>query len=169
MTLLAIDPGRSFKGEATIGYALFASTGTEVSRGTVSFEQLAFTLDIRGTGEYDFTGPWLSFDDYKIDEVVIEDFVNNTRSKGGQRNGTSECIGAVDYACFKAGVPFTRQPNTLLPVAKLHAGYVDTHKHLPHQDAAYLHGYEYLVRKGVLQPRGLAETMTTNQHEREQR
>ena len=110
---------------------------------------------------FDYSG-WLCFEteeSWFITEVVIENFVNNPRSRGGQTNGTSEVIGAVEILAAQAGVPFTRQPNTILPVAKLHAGYEQKLKHLPHQDAAFLHGYYYLVSKDRLQPKGLESTM----------
>lgn len=158
MTLLAIDPGRSFKGEKTIGVCLFRRNGAEILRTAVSFESLISLLEIRDDGYYS-ASPWLGYDSYPVDEVVIEDFINNEKSRGGQRNGTSECIGAVEFACIKAGAPFTRQKPSILPVAMCHAGYVQKLKHLPHQDSAYLHGYYYLTAKCVLHPKGLAGTL----------
>ena len=159
MTLLAIDPGRSFKGEATIGISIWRDNGWhETKREAVSFETLVSRLEIRDDGVY-ATTPWLEYDGYCEHEVVIEDFINNEKSRGGQRNGTSECIGAVEFACIKAGVPLTRQRPSILPVAMAHAGYVQKLKHLPHQDSAYLHGYYYLVSKGVLKPSGLEATL----------
>jgi hypothetical protein len=159
MVLLSIDPGRSFKGEKTIGWALFFTDARPPQKngwvtGEISFEGLIESLDIED-------GLWWSHERKLtlITEVVIEDFVNNSQSKGGQRNGTSECIGAVEFACIKTDTPFTRQRADRLVPAKLHAGYVDTHKHLPHQDSAYLHGYYYLVGKGILTPKGLADTL----------
>ena len=158
MILLAIDPGRAVK--ASIGYALFAPNGStdwrEFDRGEITWDELCQWLRIY---DIDWTYPGLDFKEWFVTEIVIEDFVNNTKSRGGQRNGTSEVIGAVEILATQAGVPFTRQPNTILPVAKLHAGYEQTLKHLPHQDAAFLHGYYYLVSKGRLQPKGLESTM----------
>ena len=152
--LLAIDPGRSNKGDKSIGYALFYSNGRELERGSLRYAELSERLDL----SEGCPRPLLYFGYETIDEVVIEDFVNNAQSRGGQTNGTSECIGMVEFVCFKAGVPFTRQRPAILSVAKLHAGYEQKLKHLPHQDSAYLHGYYYLVSKG-LQPRGLADTI----------
>ena len=161
MTLLAIDPGRSVK-EASIGYCIFGTNGPkdwrEIERGSLMWDDFVKKLVVRDEGPNVVT-PWLAFDDYYIEEVVIENFINNTRSRGGQTNGTSEVIGAVEYACIKGDTPFKRQPNTILPVAKLHAGYEQTLKHLPHQDAAFLHGFYYLVGKGRLTPKGLESTM----------
>jgi hypothetical protein len=159
MTLLAIDPGRSVK--PSIGYALFnprMGRGELLEKGELTWEQLCKLLFVRddcdaGSLALDFDQGW------NITEVVIENFINNPRSRGGQTNGTSEVIGAVEILATQAGVPFTRQPNTILPVAKLQAGYVDTHEHLPHQDAAFLHGYYYLVGKGILKSKGLSGTL----------
>lgn len=176
MTLLAIDPGRSYKGERTIGWALFSreevgETGREewqeMQRGSQSWEELCRNLKVFehrdwngigigiGTDEYG-----LQFADWEIDEVVIEDFVNDPKSaRGGQRNGTSECIGAVEILAIQAGVPFTRQRSAILGTAKLLADYQGKAKHLPHQDSAYLHGYYYLVQKGVLSSKGVQGTL----------
>lgn len=168
MTLLAIDPGRSFTGQGkarqSIGAALFAllqdaryrTPGEEIGRMALSFEELCQRLEIM----VEYGEKILYFDGYEINEIVIEDFVNDPKSaRGGQRNGTSECIGAVEILATQAGVPFTRQKSAILGPAKLLADYRGTAKHLPHQDSAYLHGYYYLVQKGVLSSKGLAGTM----------
>ena len=151
---LAIDPGGSTK-KASIGYALFSLTGEEVERGAMTKEELYIKLD--WSEDYvDFDSGWI------VREVVIENFINNAKSRGGQTNGTSEVIGAVEYVCHKAGIPFHRQPNTILPVAQLLAHYRKpmsprTKKpvqHLPDQDSAYLHGFYFLVNAGVIIPKG---------------
>ena len=156
MTLLAIDPGRSYKGEKTIGYACFHSNGDEWDRDSMTFEGLCQRLAIvRYRGKQ-----LLTFRGFQVTEIVIEDFVNDPKSaRGGQRNGTSECIGAVEILAIQAGVPFTRQRSAILGTAKLLADYQGKAKHLPHQDSAYLHGYYYLVEKGVLSSKGLQGTM----------
>lgn len=145
MTLLAIDPGRSYKGEKTIGYAVFSErSGEEYERGQLTFEELMDELE---------PGGGLVFSGYQVETVVIEDYVNNTRSKGGQRNGTSECIGMVEYAChLSSDVVFIRQPPSALGPAKLHApeGSYKKLQHLRHEDSAFLHGYEFLVRVGII-------------------
>ena len=152
MTLLAIDPGRSFTGTGkarqSIGFALFDRAGNEIRRGALSFEELAQTLT------YQLNEGFLWWDFEAIHEIVIEDFVNDPKSaRGGQRNGTSECIGAVEILAVQAGVPFTRQRSDVLPAAKLHApkGSFKDLKHLRHEDSAFLHGREYLIRKGVIE------------------
>lgn len=164
MTLLAIDPGRSFTGTGkarqSIGWSVFRDDGTEFTRGYLSFEDLCRSLLVRGLDDEDDFGQaelWFSpvrFGGYRVHEIVIEDFVNDPQSaRGGQRNGTSECIGAVEILAVQAGVPFTRQRSDVLTAAKLHApkGSFKDLKHLHHEDSAFLHGHEYLVRKGVIE------------------
>ena len=154
MSLLAIDPGRSFTGRGaarqSIGYACFHGNGKERVRGSMSFEELCQRLKHRccgGTLTLEFMG-------LQVTEIVIEDFVNDPKSaRGGQRNGTSECIGAVEIIAIQAGVPFTRQEAAALGPAKLHApaGSYKKLKHLRHEDSAFLHGFEFLVRRGGIQ------------------
>ena len=158
MALLSIDPGRSYKGEPTIGYCLFSDMGVEVERGAISFENLIDNF----VSHYGLA--WVDKNDgaWDLDTVVIEDFVNDPKSaRGGQRNGTSECIGAVEALCMKADVDMIRQRSDVLGPAKLHAGYEQKLKHLPHQDSAFLHGHEYLVRQGVLPVKGLDDTVAS--------
>lgn len=167
MTLLAIDPGRSFTGKGkarqSIGTCMFTDVGLEIplERRAVSFEELARELVFGTLIEKNVTPrKCLTYQNRVVDEIVIEDFVNDPQSaRGGQRNGTSECIGAVEILAMQAGIPFTRQKSAILGPAKLLAGYEQTLKHLPHQDSAYLHGYYYLVQKGILQSKGLAATL----------
>lgn len=176
MTLLAIDPGRSAKGDASIGWCLWSEeevgdTGRlawqEIQRGSLSFEDLQCDLRISPGDNPFLDDPWdrtsydLLFKNWMVDEVVVENFVNNEKSRGGQTNGTSECIGAIETYCYITRTPFTRQEPAALGPAKLHApeGGWKPLKHLRHEDSAFLHGYEYLVRKGVLQSAGLDATM----------
>lgn len=157
MTLLAIDPGRSVK--PSIGWALFRNDGSEIARGKMTWAELCKDLRLSGP-----LGGLRFFRDghgaYAITEVVIENFVNDPRSaRGGQENGTSECIGAVEILATQAGISFTRQRSDRLNPAKLLAGYEQTTEHIPDQDSAYLHGYYYLVNKGVLGSKGLEATL----------
>lgn len=169
MTLLAIDPGRSFKGEASIGVCLFTDQGNEIWRGGMSWEDFfnpnfgpGLSLELsQDENSMWFDGPRGLGVFERITEVVCENFVNNAQSKGGQRNGTSETIGGIEVLCRYLDLPFTRQEPAALGPAKMHApaGSWKPLKHLRHEDSAYLHGYEYLVRKGVLQAAGLSSTL----------
>lgn len=153
MTLLSIDPGRSYRGEKSIGAALFSENWEmrglrwgEDRRLSMTYEGFRASFDIQHE-------PWLFFKGVVIDEVVIENFVNNDRSRGGQTNGTSECIGMVETFCWLTSTPFTRQEPAALGPAKLHApeGSYKKLKHLRHEDSAFLHGYEFLVRRGDIE------------------
>lgn len=143
--ILAIDPGRGSK--ATIGYCLFTEQGEEIERGSMGWGGLVGRLFAERYGLVFYVG---DNTDYSISTVVIENFVNDPRvRRGGQTNGASEVIGAVEFAATQAGAFFVRQDRSILPVAKQYAQYVDTHKHLPHQDAAYLHGVYWLTTQGL--------------------
>lgn len=156
MTLLSIDPGRSYKGEASIGWAVYTDGAGEWFRGYMSWEEIKyrFSLQFARDGQ-----PWLRFDtqgtgNWLISQIVIEDFVNDPKSaRGGQRNGTSECIGAVEILAEMTDTPFTRQRSDTLYAAKMHApeGSWKKLKHLRHEDSAFLHGYEFLVRRGDIE------------------
>lgn len=157
MTYLSIDPGRSGKNEHTIGYAVFSGMGIYQERGrldygglTLMMEQLAHMERIQTySGEYD------------VYVVLCENFVNNPKSRGGQTNGTSECIGMVEFACYLGGVQFIRRPPAALGPAKLHApkGSFAPLAHLRHEDSAFLHGHEYLIETGVLTVPGISSTI----------
>ena len=156
MTLLAIDPGRGVK--PTIGYCLFnMKTGEEIERGELDWQGLVNAMFASREGLYFYVSTTKS---YIVNTIVIEDFVNDPRvHRGGQRNGTSEVIGAVEFTAAQCYVPFYRQDRSMLNAAKLHAQYTDTHKHLPHKDAAYLHGYHWLVGQGIVNAVGIDGTM----------
>jgi hypothetical protein len=151
MTLLAIDPGRGAK--ATIGWCTFKDDGTEIGRGELDWAELARLYRLAFGGR-------LYFGLERITTVVIEDFVNDPRvRRGGQHNGASEVIGAVEILAYQAHVPFIRQDRSELPAAKMHAQYTDTHKHLPHKDAAYLHGFHWFVGQGITPAMGIGDTL----------
>lgn len=158
MTLLAIDPGRSYKGEATIGWCLFDDWGQEIGRGSINWEQLVQYLRQARHGLLFVFAPGAA---HLIDTVLIENFVNNPQSRGGQQNGTSECIGAVELACAWTATQFIRRPPAALGPAKYHApkGSFAPLAHLRHEDSAFLHGFEYLIETGVLTVPGVSSTL----------
>jgi hypothetical protein len=143
VTTLAIDPGKR------IGYAIFED-GKETLRGVTDWEQLCRRLD---------GGARLRYADYRITEVVIENYVNDPGTpQGGQENPAAEVIGAVRILCVQTDTPFTRQPASILSVAMKHAGYTPpvtrtgNKKHLPDEDSAFLHGFYYEISRGRAQP-----------------
>lgn len=164
--LAAFDPGRAKT--PTIGFCIFDEKGIEVERGALTWDELVSSL---GHSDAD-SGGWQTpysyafFRGYLIEAIVVEDFVNDPRrtARGGQRNGASEVIGALEYVANKAdSVLFVRQRPGILEPAAMHTGYTipinpRTKKplsHMPHQDAAYLHGYYYLESVGILEPKPL--------------
>lgn len=153
MTLLAIDPGKN------VGWALFDDSGVEMGRGVLDLDtqldNAFWFLDTDGSGGVESL-MWDGVDPYKssrITEIVCESYLGRPNQKnGGQRFWGPEALATVRTYAHLARVPFHLQAPTVLPVAKAHAGYVQTVKHLPDQDSAYLHGFEFLVARGVLQP-----------------
>ena len=141
MFTLAIDPGGSTT-KASIGFAVFKGEELE-EKGTLTKAQLFDMMKTAGAAN---SG--------KL-QVVIENFVNNERSRGGQTNGTSEIVGSVEYACWLAGIPFYRQNPRILAVAKIQNQYTmpinprtkKPVKHLPDEDSAMLHGLYFLKAK----------------------
>ena len=135
MFTLAIDPGGSTT-KASIGYALFDEEGRLMEKGVFTKKELYAHLE-------NFISGW---------QVVIENFVNNEKSRGGQTNGTSEIIGAVEFACHLNSVPLYRQSPRILSVAKIQNQYKlpinprtkQPVKHLPDEDSAMLHGLYFL-------------------------
>jgi len=151
VTVLAIDPGRSDT-KATIGYCQFNDDGTEVIRGELTWDELVGVYRIEQIEDQHV----LYFGGSPISRVVVEDFVNDPRVKrGGQRNGASEVIGAVEILARQGGAEFVRRDRSTLHAAKLHAGYVLSKSHLPHKDAAYVHGYSDFVMRGILPALGV--------------
>jgi hypothetical protein len=148
VTTLAIDPGKR------IGWCLFGD-GKEIERGVTDWGGL-----VRGFGELDdYLGGHLTFLDYVIGEVVIENYVNDPGTpQGGQENPAAEVIGAVRILCAQTNTRFTRQPASTLSVAMKHAGYTPpktrtgNKKHLPDEDSAFLHGFYYEIVHGRAQP-----------------
>lgn len=143
MTLLAIDPGKN------VGWAMFLSSGVEAGRGVLDLDR-----EIHGSFALDgFPRVDLWFRGVYVDEIVCESYLGRPNQKnGGQRFWGPEALATVRTYARLAGIPFHLQAPGVLPVAKAHAGYVQTVKHLPDQDSAYLHGFEFLVGRGVLQP-----------------
>lgn len=160
--LLAVDPGRAKT--PSIGWCMFDHTGEELARGVLTWDDLVKHLKLeRGLVG---THTWLSFNGFFIECVVVEDFINDPKrtARGGQRNGASEVIGALEMMAAQADdVLFVRQKPDKLAPAAAHTGYkipINPRtkrplSHMPHEDAAYLHGYYYLESVGILEPKPL--------------
>lgn len=144
--ILAIDGGKS------VGWAVFALDGEEVSRGTMPQERFfaegVFSLDDWGT---------LWFESFDISQLVVEGIRHNPDIKqGGSQRWESQVEGAVRMLGAVTGIPVEVQPASILGAAKRQNGYVmpttktGNVKHLPDDDAAWLHGRYFLVAKGII-------------------
>lgn len=156
MTILAIDPGKR------IGYALFRSTGEEVSRGVIDFDDWFSDPQEKGLDVRDDDngfGTYLMFQcSEHIHQLVVEGFRHDPNVKqGGSLHWASQIEGAVKMLGAVARIPVAVQYNNILSVAMMHAGYTPpktrtgNKKHLPDEDSAWLHGRYWLTEQGVLQ------------------
>lgn len=159
--LLAVDPGRAKT--PSIGCCVFDIAGNEIERLSLTWDELVGYLNLTAGMASEKR---LFFKTYLIEAVVVENFRNDPRrtARGGQTNGASEVIGALEMMAAQADdVLFVRQGADKLVPAAAHTGYSipinpRTKKplsHMPHEDAAYLHGYYYLESVGILEPKPL--------------
>jgi len=151
MTLLAIDPGKR------TGWALFTQDGELVRKGVLALDELSATMYARDDNL--MGDEWFCFNDWRIDHVVIENYVNDPGTpQGGQENPAAEVIGAVCYVAKRTGVPVVRQRAADMHHAMKFVGYEEPKtrsgrkKHVPDEDSAYLHGVYYLVGRGLMKP-----------------
>lgn len=162
MTILSIDPGER------IGWALFDDFGTEIGRGVMDFKTFSHSIHYkpqmyrehimfmpRGIARATAALP--------VDEVVYESFYHDPGVKqGGSTGPAQEVIGVVKYLCLQAGIAPTAQRSALVvgerSPAVIHTGYeyprtkTGNPKHLPDEDAAWLHGMYYLIQTKVIEP-----------------
>jgi hypothetical protein len=158
VTLLAIDPG------SNIGWALFSlANGEEIGRGVMRFPQFAHSLHYKpqqDVAKLAFTTRSnTARPQYAVKKVVYESwYTNPDMSLGGSTGVASEVIGVLKYLCHQADITPVAQRSAILRPTSLHARYewprtkTGNEKHLPDEDAAYLHGFHYLVSNGILRP-----------------
>lgn len=153
MTILALDGGKN------IGWALFTDTGEDIDRGVISHETFfswsvgPFTIGDTPSGD-----TYLYWQDgWYIDQLVVEGIRHNPMiSQGGSQRWESQVEGAVRMLGAVTGVSVEVQPANILPVAMIQNQYpkpvtrTGKPKHLPDQDAAWLHGRYFLVAKGII-------------------
>ena len=157
MTLLALDGGKN------IGWALFDHAGGDIGRGVVLHEDFfAYDKDWgknHFTVTMDFMGDMhVSWADHDIDRIVVEGIRHNPNiAQGGSQRWESQVEGAVRILHAVTNIPITVQPPNILPVAMTLNGYekpltrTGNPKHLPDEDAAWLHGRYFLIADGVLE------------------
>ncbi len=134
--LLSVDPGD------TVGVAVW-----DTSKGQEALIE-NWKTDRKGF-EY-----WLRNTRYDIGHVVIEDFRLDHRAgrQQGSKVGASLSIGAVEFYCDQRGIELTKQENRILRITALHAGVALPKGHIPDDVSAYLHGFRWLLERGVLHP-----------------
>ncbi len=134
---VAIDPGKR------IGFMEFTSEGVPYWPGfTFNFEELQDYLD--------------NIQDPKI--IIVEDYVINPHVKqGGSRGDAMQVIGYLKAWCRKRNIKLALQKNTVLSIAFMWSGVKKPKGHLPDVLSAYLHGYYYLHKNGIIRARVLDE------------
>lgn len=150
MTILAIDGGKR------VGYALFTDKGDDIERGVILIEHFFnwFWLDYDGELMFSVPGDGPS---HHILDIVVEGIRHNPMiSQGGSQRWESQVEGAMRMLGAVSDAEVTVQPANILPVAMIQNQYpkpvtrTGKPKHLPDQDAAWLHGRYFLVAKGIL-------------------
>lgn len=74
---------------------------------------------------------------------------------GGKSVVAEQAIGSILRTARKLKVSVVPQEPAILSVALLHAGIPKPKGHLRDDLSAYAHGYEYLLRQGLIKPRVL--------------
>lgn len=76
---------------------------------------------------------------------------------GGKSVPAERAIGNILRTARKLKVDIVAQEPSILSVALLHAGIPKPKGHLRDDLSAYAHGYEYLLRQGLIKPRVLSD------------
>jgi hypothetical protein len=78
------------------------------------------------------------------------------RVHGGKSNATEQCIGSILRTARRVNATVVPQESSLLLVAQLHSGMIMPKNHdKSHHIAAFNHGYEYLLKQGLVKARVL--------------
>lgn len=160
--ILSIDGGKR------IGWALFTMQGEDHSRGVIHadafFDRFKTPFEIHKNFYTDYQ-PIINFNPEGIDspggfwieQLVVEGIRHNPDiNQGGSQRWESQVEGAIRLLGALSLTPVEIQPPNILPVAMLHNGYekpvtrTGKPKHLPDQDAAWLHGRYFLTARGIL-------------------
>lgn len=138
---VSIDPGKGRKD--TIGTCTWDLQGVVLDMRQLTLPELDEFLDL--------------LPPVGVLKLIIEEYIVNPRvPHGGSKVETARVIGQLAYWARKHQVEVQMQPSTVLPVAQKHSGVKIPKDHsVSHQISAYLHGYEYLLRQGIIRPRVL--------------
>lgn len=138
---VAIDPGD------TVGICIFNAQG-----GVEVIDQLPF----ESADGKDFLH-WLEEFPHAVDTVVYERWITyrqKAHKQVGSKQKAAQGIGAIKSFAIRKKAKLVEQPADIMVIAKQWSGLKMPSQHSKtHKYAAYLHGYYYLQKEGVIQPR----------------
>ena len=147
---LSLDPGDN------TGWAIWTDKGVLISKGIYVREVLDHAF-VHRAGRLLFIDR-INGGDYPISKVIIEAFyLDPNISQGGSQGGAQKVVGITEYLCRQAGVDLVKQRSAILRSTAILAGYewpttrTGKPKHLPDDDAAWLHGIHYFVGNHVIE------------------
>lgn len=140
-TYVAFDPGE------TVGVCCFNEKAEHIYANNLSKQGLAdFLLELESDPPELF---------------IIEDYViygQKAKAHIGSRVPTVLCIGGLDQFAQRYKIPVVKQLATVMTMAELWSGKKRPKNHkVGHYMCAYLHGYYYLFRKGLIKQRVLED------------
>lgn len=139
---ISVDPGQ------TVGVATWDVDGHLIHKSKMPSPTFDTFLEALTRPEYP----------NKVIKFIIEEYrVYGSKSTAhiGSKLPTVQCIGKVKMIARLLGVPVVEQPATKLRVAAKWAGVKIPGGHIPDEISAYLHGYYYLHKAGLIPARVL--------------
>lgn len=132
--IIAFDPGD------TTGWAAFSGEGDTKMLGQVKFD--------------DLPGFLASMDETKISYVIVEDyrlFAKRAMQQAGSTMKASQVIGMLTLWAAQKGAELVKQPSSIKPAALKWSQIKMPGSHAQsHQYDAYLHGYHWMVSRGLI-------------------
>jgi hypothetical protein len=138
---VAIDPGD------TVGICIFDENG-----GVQVLDQLPF----EAPDGKDFLH-WLEEFNHPVDTVVFETWITYRQKAAkqvGSKQKAAQGIGAIKSFAIRKKAKLVEQKADIMPIAMQWSGLKMPSQHSKtHKYAAYLHGYFYLQKEGIIKPR----------------
>lgn len=132
--VVSIDPGE------TCGVALWEVTGELFWKRKMSLEELI---------------EWCATFDSGVSIVVCEDFTlrrSRANAQTGSKMAASQGIGVARAFARRKTARFVRQQPDILRIAAMHAGVALPQGHIADDVSAYLHGFFWFEKEGILKP-----------------
>lgn len=139
---ISVDPGQ------TVGVATWHEDGSFIHKSKM--QEPVFEVFLQGLLAPGYPNEVIKF--------IIEEYrVYGSKSTAhiGSKIPTAQCIGKVKMVASMLNVPVIEQPATKLRVAAKWAGVKVPGGHIPDDISAYLHGYYYLHKAGLIPARVL--------------